>query len=49
MKGLIYPQKLYAFLSQIFVQNDRNFFLRNKIEENVAKHLIYGCSAQKNH
>jgi hypothetical protein len=26
-----------------------NFFLRNKIEENVAKHLIYECSAQKNH
>ncbi len=26
-----------------------NFFYRNKIEENVAKHLIYGCSTHKNH
>jgi hypothetical protein len=24
-----------------------NFLLRNKIEENVAKHPIYGCCAKK--
>jgi hypothetical protein len=28
MKGLICPQKSYAFLSQIFVQNDRKFFFK---------------------
>jgi hypothetical protein len=24
-----------------------NFFLRNNIEENVAQHLIFGCSVKK--
>jgi hypothetical protein len=28
MKGLICPKKSYAFLSQIFVQNDRKFFFK---------------------
>ncbi len=58
MKGLICPKKSYAF-EVIFCiewyiyfinENDREFFcLRNKIEENVAQHHIYGCGAKKNH
>ncbi len=48
MKGIICP-KIHMLFKVKFKSNDRIFFLRNKIEGNVAEHLIYGCDANKNH